>query len=248
MYYNHNLDFLASAAMMSGRFADAKRAAAELVASATPALEQMPMLEPFAAKTLFVLMRFNRWDDVLALPQPPAKFPLLSLVSHFARGVAYAAQQKLSNARVEQAAYYDARKLIPFDRDWGYNDARRILAVIDAVFDARMADANRDRDAAVAAWERAVAAEDRLSYNEPPDWFYPTRESLGAALMRVLRFEDAERVFRADLERNPKNGRSLYGIWQSLLAQDRTDDAARAEHEFRAAWTRADVELHLADF
>jgi hypothetical protein len=95
---------------------------------------------------------------------------------------------------------------------------------------------------------RQRAGQAVLERYEPADWFYPTRESLGAALMRDTSFEDAERVFRADLERNPKNGRSLFGLWQSLVAQGRTDDASRAQRDFRSAWQHADVQLRLRDF
>jgi len=248
MYYNHNVDFLASAAMMTGQFAEASRAADELVAAAMPALDEMPMLEPFGAKKLYVLMRFSRWDEVLALPQPDAKRPLLTLLSHFGRGVAQAALGQASDAKLEQVAYYDARKNISGDMNWGFNKARSMLAVTDAVFDARVAAAEQQSGAAIDAWRRAVAAEDALNYDEPADWFYPTRESLGAALMRTTRFEDAERVFRDDLARNPKNGRSLFGLWQSLLAQGRDADAARAERDFKAAWIHADSPLKLSDF
>src|SRR5437016_1017678 len=143
MYYNHNLDFLASAAMMTGQFAEAKRAAGQLVAGVTPMLGDMPMLEPFGAKTMNVLLRFARWDEVLALPPPDPKFPLLTLLSHFGRGIAHAMQGRAAEAKLEQVAYYDARKKVSGDADWGYNKARDILAVTDAVFDARVAAAEK---------------------------------------------------------------------------------------------------------
>jgi tetratricopeptide (TPR) repeat protein len=129
-----------------------------------------------------------------------------------------------------------------------YNKARNIVAVMDAALDARIAAARQQQDEAVAAWKRAVDAEDVLNYDEPPDWFYPTRESLGAALLAAGRGDEAERVFSADLERNPRNGRSLFGLWQSLLAQGRSADATRAERAFEEAWTHADVELKLTDY
>ena len=100
---------------------------------------------------------------------------------------------------------------------------------------------------AVRAFRDAVLAEDMLKYDEPPDWFYPTRESLGAALLRAKRLEDAERVFRDDLTRNPNNGRSLFGLWQTLLAMKK-DSAAAAETQFDEAWKHADIKLRLADF
>jgi hypothetical protein len=248
MYYNHNLDFLASAAMMSGQLAEASRAADQLVANATPALAQMPMLEPFAAKKLYVLLRFARWDDVLRLPQPDAAHPILNTLSHFGRGVAHAARGNAGEAENERTAYVDARKAVPPDTDWNYNKARNMLAMTDAVLDAWIARAKRDDTAAIDAWRRASAAEDTLNYDEPPDWFYPTRESLGAALLRATRLAEAEQVFRDDLSRNPRNGRSLFGLWQTLLLKGKDPARAATEKQFRDAWKHADVSLRLVDF
>ena len=156
MYYNHNLDFLASAAMMAGQFATAKKAADELVTNVTPALADMAMLEPFAAKTLFVLLRFARWDDVLRLPAADAKFPLLVTLSHFGRGIAHAARGNLAEAERERAAYAEARKAVKPESDWGFNKARSMLEVTDAVLDAWIARARRDDAAAIDAWRIAV--------------------------------------------------------------------------------------------
>ena len=248
MYYNHNLDFLASAAMMAGQFATAKKAADELVTNVAPALADMAMLEPFAAKTLFVLLRFARWDDVLRLPAADAKFPLLVTLSHFGRGIAHAARGNLAEAERERAAYADARKAIKPESDWGFNKAKNMLEVTDAVLDAWIARARRDNAAAIDAWRIAVIKEDMLNYNEPADWFYPSRESLGAALLRARRFPEAEEAFRDDLTRNPKNGRSLYGLWQTMLASRKaqeTQAVEAAEKQFREAWKHADVMLKI---
>jgi tetratricopeptide (TPR) repeat protein len=248
MYYNHNVDFLASAAMMSGQFKAANEAAIQLVETVMRVLPQMAMIEPFGAKRLYVLLRFAKWEELLKLPVPDPKWTILSALSHFGRAVAHAALDHVADAEQERTAYAEARKAIPPDSDWGYNKAGSMVAVMEAVLDARMAGAQQQPDAAIAAWTRAVDAEDALNYDEPPDWFYPTRESLGAALLKARRGEEAERVFRTDLERNPRNGRSLFGLWQALLAQGRTAEAARTGREFKEAWSRADVELKLTDF
>jgi tetratricopeptide (TPR) repeat protein len=250
MYYNHNLDFLASAAMMAGQFATAKKAADELVTNVTPALAEMAMLEPFAAKTLFVLLRFARWDDVLRLPDADAKFPLLVTLSHFGRGIAHAARGNLPEAERERAAYADARKAIKPESDWGFNKTKNMLEITDAVLDAWIARAHHDDAAAIDAWRIAVIKEDMLNYNEPADWFYPSRESLGAALLRARRFPQAEQAFRDDLTRNPKNGRSLYGLWQAMLASRKvqeTQAVEAAEKQFREAWKHADVMLKIEE-
>jgi tetratricopeptide (TPR) repeat protein len=128
MYYNHNLDFLASAAMMTGQFAEARRAAGELVRNASAGLADMPMLEPFAAKTLYVLLRFAKWDDVLALPRPDAKALILTALYHFGRGVAHAVSGAPADAARDRDAYQAAARAIPADTAWGYNTAGGILA------------------------------------------------------------------------------------------------------------------------
>ena len=122
-----------------------------------------------------------------------------------------------------------------------------MLAVSDAVLDAWIARARHDEGAAIEAWARAVKAEDALNYDEPADWFYPTRESLGAALLRAQRLDRAEQVFREDLVRNPINGRSLFGLWQTLLAK-KDPAAAATRQQFQQAWKYADVSLRVADY
>jgi tetratricopeptide (TPR) repeat protein len=249
MYYNHNLDFLASAAMMTGQFAEARRAAGELVRNASAGLADMPMLEPFAAKTLYVLLRFAKWDDVLALPRPDAKALILTALYHFGRGVAHAVSGAPADAARDRDAYQAAARAIPADTAWGYNTAGRILAVSGAVLDARIAAANHDVEASIAAWTRAVAAEDALNYDEPSDWFYPTRESLAAELLKARRFDAARKMFREDLERNPNNPRSLFGLWQSMAADEPDAPATLVlGRRFSEAWKDADVGLKLADF
>jgi tetratricopeptide (TPR) repeat protein len=248
MYYNHNIDFLASAAMMTGQFAEAKKAADLLVTNVTPALADMAMLQPFAAKTLFVLLRFARWDDVMRLPPPDPRFPLLTTLWHFGRGIAHAARGNAAEAERERAAYVDACKAVQPDSDWGFNKAKNMLEVSDAVLDAWIARARRNDAAAIDAWRTAVLREDMLKYDEPPDWFYPTRESLGAALLRVKRHKEAEQAFRDDLIRNPRNGRSLYGLWLTLQATRIASDKQAvdaAEKQFQDAWKHADVMLKI---
>ena len=248
MYYLHNVDFLASAAMMTGQFSEARRAADELVTKATAAIAQMPMIEPFAAKTLYVLLRFARWSDVLALPQPDARHQMLTTLWHFGRAVSQAALRHTTEAERERTAYLAARGAVPPETPFNYNAAAGIFAVMDAVLDARVAGAKEDYAGAVAAWTRAVAAQDALNYDEPPDWFYPVRESLGAALLRAGKFEEGERVFRDDLDRNPRNGRSLFGLLQALKAQKKDSAAAIVEKQYETAWQHADVTLRLTDF
>lgn len=249
MYYNHNLDFLASAAMMAGQYDEALKAAKELTANVTPMLADMPMLEPFGAKTLFVLIRFAKWNDVLALPGPSAQAALLTTLYHFGRGVAHAALGASADAEADRKAFSTAKQAVATGTLFNLNPAANILGVAEQVLDARIAASRGDTGAAIAAWHKAVEAEDKITYNEPPDWFYPTRESLGAALLRTKRYEEADLAFREDLERNPNNGRSLWGRWQALRASDGdVPGTLVVRRRFLDAWTDSDTTLRLEDF
>jgi hypothetical protein len=110
-----------------------------------------------------------------------------------------------------------------------------------------MGEAAGKRAEAIVSLRQAVALQDRFGYSEPPDWYYPVRESLGGALLRDGQAKLAETVFRQDLLRNAGNGRSLFGLWQALLAQHRDRDAANAEAAFHAAWSHADTSLSVAN-
>jgi tetratricopeptide (TPR) repeat protein len=120
-----------------------------------------------------------------------------------------------------------------------------VLGVASHVVDARIAAAESQKDAAIEHWTKAVAMQDTLNYDEPADWYYPVRESLGAALLAAGKAHEAEAVFRADLQQNPRNPRSLYGLMQALQAQGDASDAAWVEAQFNAAWKNADAKLTL---
>jgi hypothetical protein len=94
-------------------------------------------------------------------------------------------------------------------------------------------------------WEKAVALQDALGYDEPPAWYYPVRESLGAALLRAGRGSEAEAVFRQGLKRSPRNGWMLFGLMESLKAQGKSEGREELQHELDAAWTKADVTQDL---
>jgi len=247
MYYDHNLHFLALAAAMAGNSKAAREAALRLVEDAAPAVRDMPMAEYFMPTALYVALRFQRWDDVLRYPEPDGSLQTTHALWHYARGVSYAARRDQSSALQEQKAFAAERDRIPAEAAFNLNLCKDVLAVASAVLEARMASARGDRTLALEAWTKAAAAQDRLAYDEPPIWYYPVRESLGGELLRAGRAREAGTVFRDDLDRNPKNGRSLFGLWQSLLAGKKTREAQAARREFEAAWANADVLLRVED-
>jgi tetratricopeptide (TPR) repeat protein len=235
-YYTHNLQFLAFARAAQGNYGEAKRAADKLLAVVRPDIAQDQMMEAFAQSHLLVQLRFHRWQEVLKSPEPDPTLLLSRAFWHYGRALALAAKGGRAEAAAERRAFEAVRKETPAKGMTGNNTADRVLGVAAAILEARLA---ADPDAAIAQWRKAVASEDALAYGEPPDWYYPVRESLGGALLRNGQAEEAERVFREDLKRNRRNGRSLFGLRESLKAQQKTDDAEWVTREFERAWTQS---------
>ncbi len=247
MYYNHNLHFLASAWSMAGNWAEAKKASDQLGASVTPLLAEMPMVEAFLTMPAFVNLRFQRWSEVVRQPDPGSKLPILKAIWHYGRVLALVSTRDARRAEAEKKLFEAARARVPADAFYGNNSPKDVLELAAAVLDARLAWLSGDRAGSVEIWRKAVALEDALFYDEPPPWYYPVRESLGAALVRLGRADEAEKVFREDLARNPRNGRSLFGLSESLKAQKKAADQAWVEREFASAWKDADIRLKIED-
>jgi tetratricopeptide (TPR) repeat protein len=249
MYYCHNLHFFAAASSMAGNFIHANEAANQLVEHAGSIVHHMPVAETYLPTTIFVFVRFHRWDEVLKLPAPDATLAMTTAFWHFARGSAFAAKGKMEMAEAEQKILESARKETSADLEFSFygNKAQAFLELAANILDARIAAARGENERAIKHWEKAVEIEDRLSYGEPPEWFYPVRESLGAALLLNGYADRAEAVFRADLEQYPRNPRSLYGLLKSLESQKRNAGVEEVRREFEAAWKNADVTLELAD-
>lgn len=244
MYYSHNLHFLAVAASMSGRFADARIAVQQLEAHVAPHLKSMPMLEGFMTVSPLLLVRFNRWDDIEKLPAPDKDLVGATAVWHFSRGMAFNAKGRTKDAAAELDALIATQKLVPADAMFSLNSASHVLQIAQKVLQSRLVERS-DRKQAIALLDSAVELEDSLAYDEPQAWFLPVREMLGAALMRSKDYARAEQVFRADLERNRRNGRSLFGLMEALKAQQKNHEAALVKQQFEAAWKNADSKLTL---
>ncbi len=247
-YVAHNHGFLAYSASMEGRAEVALEASRRSDASMpTDLVCGMPGMDFFVSEPLLVMVRFGRFDELLREPKPDPKYPVLTAFWHHAQGMALAATGKPEEARAHADAIAAIRKDIPEDLLAGLNSGRMVLELSQKVLDARIAEAEKNPQA-IELWQQAVAIEDRLAYNEPADWFYPVRHYLGAALLDAGKANEAEAVYRADLERHPKNGWALYGLCRALLAQKRSTPAARAEQDFRKAWQAADIELTRTAF
>jgi tetratricopeptide (TPR) repeat protein len=250
MYYPHNLDFIWLAASMEGRSADTVRAAREFAAAVPPAmLREMPDMETAPAAPLFALARFGRWDEILREPAPPAEWPYVTGAWRYARGLALAATGHGEDAERELMALRRVAAAVPAERTLAaFFKTKAMLGLAADVLAGEIAVRAGRPDAAIPHLVAAVAEQDGHWFTEPPPWYFPVRQALGAALLAAGRAADAELVYREDLRRNPSNGWSLFGLIQCLRAQGKGEEAAPMEEQFRKAWMRADVTLTASRF
>jgi len=210
----------------------------------------MPPIEGFMTIPIAVDVRFHRWDDILKMPQPDPAMKTTTAFWHFARGMALAGTGKAGEAEAEYKIVADAEKNTPEDEVFAMpvnNKAKDIMKIAEKVLGAKIAMAKKDKAGAIAMLRDAVTIQDSLKYGEPPDWFFPVRESLGAALLMNSDAAGAEKVFREDLDRNPRNPRSLFGLHQALEAQGRSYDAQFVDREFRTSWKGGNTPLKMDD-
>jgi tetratricopeptide (TPR) repeat protein len=245
MYYPHNIHFLWAASSMEGRSAVAIEAARKVAANVRiEQIQEFPTVEFFKTIPLLALVQFGKWDEVLAEPLPDPSLDYATAISHYARGSAHARKGDIAEAQKARAALVplrDSAKVVFLDT----NDypAVTLLQIADALLQGEIAMAQGSLPEAIRHYEQAVTLQDGLPYTEPPFWYYPTRQSLGTALLKANRAADAEAIYRQDLEAYPHNGWSMFGLIQSLEAQGKTDEAREQRTMFDHVWEQADVTL-----
>jgi tetratricopeptide (TPR) repeat protein len=250
MYYSHNLHFIAMCSAMNGNYAESKKAADMLAAHVAPAVTDMPPLEGFMTIPMAVEVRFHRWSDILTAKPPDPAMKVSTVFYHFARGMALAATGKVADAEAEHKLVSEAEQATPEDVVFAMpvnNKAKDILKIAKNVLGAKIALAKNDNEGAITMLRQAVVVQDSLKYDEPPDWFFPVRESLGAVLLSSGNAVEAEKVFRDDLDRNPRNPRSLFGLREALKAQKRDYDAGFIQKQFDASWKGTGPALQMGD-
>jgi tetratricopeptide (TPR) repeat protein len=250
MYYSHNLHFIAACASMSGDYPEAKQNADKLAAHVGPHVQEMPPIEGFMTVPMAVDVRFHRWEEILQTHQPDPAMKITTVFWHFSRGMAFAATGKIDEGEAELKIVSEAAASTPPDVVFAMpanNKAKDIMKIAMDVLGAKIAMARKDSAVAIAKLTEAVAVQDSLKYGEPPDWFFPVRESLGAALLMSGDATGAEKVFRTDLDQHPRNPRSLFGLIETLKAQGKNYDGGFVQKQFEASWKGESSTLRIGD-
>lgn len=250
-YHPHNFHFMFVTRTLEGRKKDAMEAADHVKhKGGNPDLMKVPQLvtlQHYHVMPIYGMLRFGMWDDILALPAFEEDLVYPRAVYHYARGMAFRAQGKADEATKELE---ELKKLAVDPRlekvtIWNLNPGKTIVLIGQNVLEGEIAALRKDYKAAIPLLRKAVEHEDSLAYNEPPDWYYPSRHNLGAVLLEAGQAKEAEAVFNEELRHFPENGWSLYGLVQSLKAQGkkRAKDVEAAQQRLDKAWANADFQL-----
>jgi tetratricopeptide (TPR) repeat protein len=242
MYTAHNYQFLAFSAAMEGRKAETIEAARKSRAIISDdLLAAMPGIDWYVGQLYTAMTRFGLWDEILAEPAPNTQLTGLTGAFLYAKAVALAAKSRIDDAKMQLAELEKLAAALGPDDGAGLNRLQDMLAVAILTARARVALAEGAENDAIGVLRQAVTNEDQLAYDEPADWFFPTRHLLGAVLIKAGKAAEAEVVYRDDLNRHPNNGWALHGLAQSLKLQGRNADASAAQQRFDTAWKYADV-------
>lgn len=247
-YYPHNLHFLTACAALEGRGETSINAAYRVVNNTNTSLMREPGLETLQHYTIlpyYVLAKFSQWDKILTLLKPEDDLIYPLAIWHYIRGMAFAAKDDLPKAQSELRAVQEIGRNPQLEEItiWSINPVNHLVNIASRTLEAELLAKAGDFNKAIALLTEAVEIEDGLTYNEPPDWFFSVRHSLGAVLLQAGRNADAERTYREDLDFYPENGFALNGLYLSLINQGRMEEAASVKVRFEKAWEFADIEL-----
>ncbi len=189
------------------------------------------------------MVRTGKWNDILNDTSPVKDdWPYAIMLRAFAKGMAYTKQDDIDDARTQLLLFRSKmndpvlqNSSAPF-----LNTALECAAVPENILDATISFQQKKYADAITALKKAIIAEDKLKYSEPKQWLLPARQYLGAYLLQLNKPKEAEAVYRQDLIWNPGNGWSLLGLYQSLIAQNKNNEAAKYKPQYMHSFSRAE--------
>lgn len=245
MYYNHNINFLSVSRMMEGMFNESIKEAEKIGENTKLMMYEMQMLESYHANPVMILISFNKWDEILAFNVPDKDVNTYASLIHFARALAFSKKGDLSEAEKELALFSERKSIIKPEDVIGNNSAQYIIDLAGKIINANLMILKNEKSEAEILLREAVEMENKINYNEPPDWYPSVRLSLGKLLFSENKFKESEAVFRDDLKKYPHNGRGLFGLYESLKAQGKAEESEKYLKEFQEAWKNSDFTLTM---
>ncbi len=247
-YYPHNYHFLAATATLEGNSKLAWSAATKLHQHTSEDIMRMPgwgTLQHYYTIPYYIAAKFSMWDTILSLPVPPKDLAYPQAIWHYARGMAFLGKRDLPNALKEKALLDSlaADTALQHLTVWSINTTADLVQIASKVLSAGIAQKQGQPDKSISILKEAVAIEDNLNYNEPPDWFFSVRHHLGAALLKSGKYSEAEKVYNRDLQTWRKNGWALIGLHTALNRQQKNNEAQMAKSAFDASWQYADISI-----
>ncbi len=262
-YRQHNYHFVIYGALFLGQYEPAMRAVRGMDNTTPDALLKVkspPMadfLEAYLSMEPHVLIRFGMWDDILNLSLPEDIETRCTKVAmiEYAKALALSALGRVTEAEIQHAVFMDAKARVPDTRKLHNVSVLDLLEIATAMLDGELAYRKTDYDTAFKRLRDAVALDDALPYDEPWGWMQPTRHALGALLLEQGHHAEAEQVFRQDLGlapgvpracQHPDNVWALRGLYDSLMAQNKTAEIAHIKLRLDLAEARADRPVKAA--
>jgi tetratricopeptide (TPR) repeat protein len=245
-YYPHNYHFLAATATLEGNWKLAWTAATKLQQHTAEDIMRLPgwgTLQHYYTIPYYIAVKFAKWDTILSLPSPAKDLVYPQAIWHYARGMAFLGMNNMPDAQKEMSSLgaLATDTTMRHLTVWNINTTADLVQIAVKVLSAEIAAKQNQLDKSIALLKEAVAFEDNLNYNEPPDWFFSVRHHLGAVLLKAGKHSEAEKIYRQDLQTWRKNGWGLIGLYNSLMSQKKNDEAEKVKTAFDASWKYADV-------
>ncbi|GAA4424136.1 hypothetical protein GCM10023188_03640 [Pontibacter saemangeumensis] len=251
-YYPHNYHFMAATATLEGNSRLAMLGAEKLAEHVDTDIMKNPgweTLQHYYTIPYMVATKFGLWDEVLQMQNADTTLIYPELIRHFARGMAYIGKNDLAKAKAELAelkALNDEEELKKMTI-WGINSMYDIARIAQLVLEGEVLASEAAHEQGIQLLREAVAIEDQLNYNEPPDWFFSVRHHLGNVLLQAEQYQEAAAIYEQDLMTLPKNGWALSGLSQAYAGLGNSAKAKQAQGDFEDAWQWADVKLAASE-
>lgn len=248
MYYTHNYHFLAATTALEGRGARSIEAAYKTASLIDKKYYHEPGFETvqhYLTIPDHVLIKFAQWEKILLLPYPDDDLVYPIAIRHYARGMALAHLNRVEDAKEELKILDDVIQApaIAEQMIWGINKVADVVKISSLVLEATIFEKEEKYNEAIPLLQEAIQMEDKLNYNEPPDWFFSVRHVLGNLLLKTGDFVQAEKIYKEDLFKWPKNGFALNGLVESLIGQGKTTEAEETKKLLVEAWKLADTDI-----